>query len=106
MGQGAVEVGIRAQAKADILRRLKCVEGHTRAVGRMLSEGSDSLAVLRQVNALQGALRKIAMLTAQEHFLGLLSSEANDADEDRWERELSEVTGILSTSAGRAEVLG
>ncbi len=94
---------MRKGPKAEILRRLKCVEGHTRAVGRMLSEGSDSMAVLRQVKALQGALRKIAMLIAQEHLMALMDSFPGDHDISPRERDLAEITGILTASTGGVE---
>lgn len=94
------EVDVRTGSKADILRRLECAEGHTRGVHRMVAEGVDSLAVLGQVKALQGALNKVTMLVVLEHLVDLMVSNPGDQDPAQREKALADIAGVLTALHG------
>lgn len=91
---------MRSTSKADILRRLQCVEGHTRGVHRMVAEEVDDLAVLEQVKALQGALRKVTMLLVLEHMVDLIVSNPGDQDPAQREKALADIAGVLTSLHG------
>ncbi len=92
---------MRSTSKADILRRLQCVEGHTRGVHRMVAEGVDDMAVLEQVKALQGALRKVTMLMVLEYLVDLMVSNSGDQDPAQREKALADIVGVLTALHGR-----
>ena len=51
---------MRKEAKSEVLRRLKSVEGHVRGVAKMVDEGEVSYAeVIQQTNAIFSAIRRV-----------------------------------------------
>ncbi len=44
----------------DTLRRLKTIEGHLRGVIRMVEEDAYCIDVIRQIQAVEGALNKVS----------------------------------------------
>ncbi len=51
---------MRKEAKSEVLRRLKSVEGHVRGVAKMVDEGDVSYAeVVQQTNAIFSAIRRV-----------------------------------------------
>lgn len=51
---------MRREARDDVLRRLKSVEGHVRGVAKMVEEGDASYAdVVQQTNAIFSAIRRV-----------------------------------------------
>lgn len=51
---------MRREAKNEVLRRLKSVEGHVRGVAKMVDEGDVSYAeVVQQTNAIFSAIRRV-----------------------------------------------
>ena len=58
---------VDAAFQADLLRRLHCAEGHLRGVAAMIERQEECENVLRQLQAVQGALRKIAGRLVQRH---------------------------------------
>jgi DNA-binding FrmR family transcriptional regulator len=55
-------MGIRdPQVKADLLRRLRRIEGQTRGVARMIEEGRDCQEVLQQLAAVRAAAHQASL---------------------------------------------
>ncbi|MBA2441396.1 MAG: metal-sensitive transcriptional regulator [Rubrobacter sp.] len=51
---------MRREARREVLRRLKSVEGHVRGVSKMIEEGDVTYAeVIQQTNAVFSAIRRI-----------------------------------------------
>jgi DNA-binding FrmR family transcriptional regulator len=51
---------LRREARREVLRRLKSVEGHVRGVSKMIEEGDVTYAeVIQQTNAVFSAIRRI-----------------------------------------------
>lgn len=51
---------MQKQTKAEVLRRLKSVEGHVRGVAKMVEEGDVTYAeVVQQTNAVFSAIKKV-----------------------------------------------
>lgn len=56
--------GDALESKADLLRRLRCAEGHLRGIAAMIERGADCQSVVHQILAVQAALRVWPMLKA------------------------------------------
>ena len=60
--------GIDPRAKAEILARLRSVEGHWRAVIRMVAEDRYCIDVIKQIKAVQSAADKATALLLERHL--------------------------------------
>lgn len=49
------------EAKSDLLRRLRRIEGQVRGVGRMIEEGRDCQEVLQQLAAIRSATHQTSL---------------------------------------------
>jgi DNA-binding FrmR family transcriptional regulator len=88
------------EAQEDAIHRLRCAEGHTRGVVRMVESGAECIAIVQQVNAIQGALNKVSQILLYQH-LELCISDTISAD-DRKSREqlvleLADLFGLAQT---------
>ena len=86
------------EAQEDVIRRLRCAEGHTRGVTRMVESGADCLAVVRQINAVQGALDKVAQLVLREHLLSCLPDSFSREDPDLRGELVAELADLIALS--------
>ena len=57
-----------SKTQQDIERRLKSVEGHIRGVIRMVGEDQPCVAVIQQLQAVQGSLKQAQMLLLRQHL--------------------------------------
>ena len=87
--------------QADILRRLRCFEGHTQGVIRMVEGGADWMDVIRQLVALQGALHKIRALVLHERLSICLAAALQSGQAEDQGRVLDEVTEALAAARSR-----
>ena len=89
------ERGPKTDRYADMLRRLRCVEGHVRGVARMVEDGDECPAVLRQIMALHGALEKVSQILMAEHLNNCIPNELQGDERRGLERALDEVSDLL-----------
>ncbi len=68
------------QTQADIMRRLRRLEGQVRGVQRMVQEGRDCQEVLDQIAAIEAAARSLGGLVLEHYVLSCL---------DGWPAELT-----------------
>lgn len=84
---------IPSDVRADVVTRLRRAEGQLRAVTRMLEEGSDCQAVLRQMSAAKSAVSRagVRLLSAglQECLLDARDGDLTPADFQKLFVELS-----------------
>lgn len=58
---------MQKQAKSEVIRRLKSVEGHVRGIAKMVDEGDASYAdVVQQTSAINSALRRINVVLLKD----------------------------------------
>lgn len=89
---------LNKEAQEDVIRRLRCAEGHTRGVTRMVESGADCLAVVRQINAVQGALDKVAQLVLREHLLSCIPDSFSREDPDLRGELVAELADLIALS--------
>jgi DNA-binding FrmR family transcriptional regulator len=87
-----------SEAQEDVIRRLRCIEGHARGVTRMVESGADCPAVVRQINAIQGALDKVAQLVLQEHLNNCIPDSFSGEDSDLRGELVDELTNLIALS--------
>ena len=94
--------GDASESKADLLRRLRCVEGHVRGIAAMIERGADCQSVVRQMWAVQAALREINRLVIQHHLTVCLDEYflSLQMDANTGERFLAEVISLYQLLGG------
>jgi len=65
---------------ADVQLRLAKIEGHVRAVNRMVSEGKPCPDILVQIAAVRGALDRVGRIVLEDHMESCLL-EVADGDQ-------------------------
>jgi len=86
---------------ADIIRRLKSIEGHVRGVQRMVDEGAYCIDVVNQITALQRALKKVSGLVLDQHLHSCVTSAIRGKDVAAREQVLGELIDVFEAT-GRA----
>jgi CsoR family transcriptional regulator, copper-sensing transcriptional repressor len=78
----------------DTLKRLKTIEGHIRGIERMIEEEKYCIDIIRQIQAIQGALNKVTTSILDEHLNSCLITAVRGDDSDERERVLKEIAEI------------
>jgi DNA-binding FrmR family transcriptional regulator len=94
--------GDTPENKADLLRRLRCAEGHLRGIAAMIERGADCQSVVRQMWAVQAALCEINRQVIQHHLAVCLDEYllSSQADANTHERFLAEVILLYQLLGG------
>lgn len=83
---------------ADVLNRLKNVEGHIRGIERMVEEDAYCIDVIRQIQAVQAALNKVSVKVLEGHLNSCLITAVRDGDPDERERVLREISDVFDAA--------
>jgi DNA-binding FrmR family transcriptional regulator len=79
--------------KADILQRLRKIEGQVRGLQRLVDEDTYCIDILTQISAAQSGLRKVAVQLLDDHIRHCVAeSLAGGADADK---KISEATAAV-----------
>jgi DNA-binding FrmR family transcriptional regulator len=81
------------------IRRLKTAEGHLRGIQRMLEEDAYCIDVIRQIQAVQAALREASVQILDEHVNSCLITAVRGEDVAERERVLKEIVNVFETAA-------
>ena len=80
------------------LRRLKTIEGHLKGVIRMVEEDAYCIDVIRQIQAVEGALNKVSARILEEHLNSCVITAIRGDSEQERERVLREITEVFEMS--------
>ena len=83
--------------KNKVLRRLKTIEGHVRAVTRMLEEDKYCIDIIHQTQAIKRALDKVEEEMLNRHLEGCVTTAIRSNDESERERVISELMNVFKT---------
>lgn len=87
MGCKVVKVAERnAEEQAEILARLRRVEGQIRGIQRMIEEARDCEAIVTQLLAARAALDKASLLVLSHHLERCLTNSAGQQSRAQLER--------------------
>ena len=80
------------------LQRLRTIEGHIRGVHRMIEEDAYCIDVIRQIQAVQGALDKVSTIILEQHLNSCLITAVRGEDPGERERVLEEIIDVFEAS--------
>lgn len=83
------------------IRRLQIIEGHVRAVQRMVENDKYCIDVIRQINAVQSALSKVSQVILTEHLSHCVTEAVRGGDTQRREEVLQEIADIFEHANGK-----
>jgi DNA-binding FrmR family transcriptional regulator len=83
---------------ADIVRRLKSVEGHVRGVERMVDDGAYCVDIVNQIVAVQRALKKVSALVLDRHLHSCVTTSIQGSDSAAKERVLQELLDVFEAT--------
>jgi DNA-binding FrmR family transcriptional regulator len=89
---------VEQQGSADVVRRLKSVEGHVRGVQRMVEEGVYCIDVVNQIVAIQRALKKVSGLVLDQHLHSCVTDAMRGPDATARERVLGELLEVFEAT--------
>lgn len=85
--------------KNGAVRRLRNVEGHVRGIAGMVEQEAYCIEIIRQIQAAQAALGKVAASILDEHLHSCLSTAVRGDDPNEREKVLTEIAEIYSMAA-------
>ena len=83
---------------ADIVQRLKSVEGHVRGIEKMVEEGAYCVDVVNQIVAVQRALKKVSGLVLDRHLHSCVTHAIRGSDDAAKERVLGELLDVFEAT--------
>lgn len=89
------------RVKANAIQRLKSVHGHVAGIIRMAEDDAYCIDLIRQIQAVQAALDKVASIILDGHLDSCLVNAIRGDDPKERERVLSELSEVFrARSAG------
>ncbi len=82
----------------DVMARLKNVEGHVRGIERMVEQDEYCIDIIRQVQAVQSALKKISSMVLEGHLNSCLITAVRGENPDERERVLKEIGEVFEAA--------
>ncbi len=83
---------------ADVINRLKSVEGHIRGIERMVEQDVYCIDIIRQVQAVQAALNKVSGIVLENHLNSCLISAVRGDDPVEQQRALWEISEVFDAA--------
>ena len=82
--------------QADVLRRLKRVEGQVSGIRRMVENGQYCVDILQQLAAVQGALTQTGRIVIANHLRTCVKQALESGDPDGSERVIGELEDVFA----------
>lgn len=80
--------------RKDILNRLSYLEGHCRAIKRMVEDGTYCIEIIHQVEAVEAALRKVKEKILENHLHTCVTTAIKGDSETTREKVLTELLEV------------
>lgn len=77
------------------IRRLQIIDGHVRAVQRMIETDAYCIDVIRQISAIQSALARASQVILEEHLSHCVTEAVRGDDAGRREKVLREIAEVF-----------
>jgi CsoR family transcriptional regulator, copper-sensing transcriptional repressor len=84
--------------RAQLLRRLKRIEGQARGIARMIEREEYCIDILQQAAALRAAVDSVSLLVLEDHVQGCVRTAAERGEADRY---VDEVLDVVRRTMGR-----
>jgi DNA-binding FrmR family transcriptional regulator len=86
------------RARVGVIRRLQSIDGHVRGIQRMVEEDQYCIDVIKQIDAVQAALRKVQEIILDNHLHTCVTTAIRGDDAQRREAVIDEILGVLAVS--------
>jgi len=83
------------KTKKDFINRLSYVEGHCRAVKRMVDEDKYCIEVIHQIEAIEAAMKKLKEKILADHLETCVTTAIKGESEKERKRVLSELLAVF-----------
>lgn len=80
---------------AEIVNRLKSIDGHVRGIERMVENGEYCVDIVNQILAVQRALQKVNSLVLNQHLHTCVTTAIRGDDPDERERVINEIMQVF-----------
>lgn len=87
--------GLDTRTKAQILARLRSIEGHWRAVVRMVDDDRYCVDVIKQIRAVQSAVDKATALLLERHLNHCVTDAIRSDNPRQRERAIAELLDVF-----------
>jgi DNA-binding FrmR family transcriptional regulator len=81
-----------------VIRRLQSIDGHVRGIQRMVEEDQYCIDVIKQIDAVQAALRKVQEIILDNHLHTCVTTAIRGDDPERREAVIDEILGVFAVS--------
>ena len=88
-----------AARRAHVLNRLKSIDGHLRGVIRMVEDDTYCIDVIRQLQAVEGAIGRVTSLMLEDHLQTCVTSALRGDDADDRARVIGELLRLFEAGA-------
>ena len=85
--------------RSQILNRLKSVDGHLRGVIKMVEDDAYCMDVLKQLQAVQGAIGRVNALLLQDHLQTCVTTAIRGDEPSERERVIGELLTLYEQGA-------
>ena len=85
--------------RAEVLQRLKSLEGHIRGIQKMVEDDRYCVDVLKQTAAVKGALDRLDAVILEGHLNSCVTQAIRSADESERERVIAELLDLFHGQA-------
>ena len=86
---------MRDSTRADVLRRLKSVEGHIRGIQKMVEEDRYCVDILKQTAAVKGALDQVDIAVLNSHLDTCVTTAIRSDEPQERERVIAELLELF-----------
>ena len=84
------------------INRLRTAEGHMRGIIRMVEEDAYCIDVIKQIQAVQGALNRASEMILEEHLNSCVTTAIRGDDPSERTRVLSEIMEVFGQTKKKA----
>ena len=83
---------------ANIVNRLKSIEGHVRGIERMVEDEAYCIDIVNQILAVERALQKVNGLILERHLHTCVTTAIRGENPDERERVIDEILGVFEAT--------
>ena len=87
------------QGRAQILNRLKSVDGHLRGVIKMIEDDAYCMDVIKQLQAVEGAIGRVSALLLEDHLRSCVTTAIRGEEPAERERVIGELLSLYEHGA-------
>lgn len=87
---------ISENLEKDLKLRLKKIEGQVRGIYKMIDKNKYCVDILTQIDAVRGALNKVALKVLDSHIRGCVQEALTDKNTGQKEEKLDELMDLLT----------